>query len=258
MSSIIHSVGNLLIPGSEAMAKWNSKSGGYIANPENQGYNNAAGTYQDTINQTTGKQGYKSAKDTGTKDGSEMYHNAYNNARNQTAGIAEQITNKQTGGANAQALKQAQSSGMTRGQAALMAQQSGADTYANNYANNYNTQLAQQNNLMNTNLGQQNNMMNAYNQAQANQLNAQGTLMGSQLTNDQSQYQQKWNNYAQGSKMNAGAGVLDIFSDKKTKDSVKVGLGNGGDLRMEHYKRCGEKLKNMNPNKWKELHWEGK
>ena len=220
MSAIAHGVMNMLMPGSSTMTNWNKSSAKNVANPQNAGYNKAAEKYQDTINDNTGASGYNKG-----------YGMAKKNAAD--------LTRLQSQGAASQALGTAVSSGMTRGRAADMAANQSANAYTNNYAQNVN------------------NQQNMANQQLANQLNAQGTLMGSQLTNDQSQYQQNWNNYTQGSKMNAGAGFFDVFSDENTKDSVKVGKGND-DLRMIHYKNCGKKLKNMNPNRWNELKWEGK
>lgn len=190
-----------------------------IASPYNKNFRNNAINYQKTADKTTGQAGYNSG---------------YNMAKPN----ASEMTRLQSNGAGAQALGNAVSAGGTRGRAADSAGQTAANTYSNNYASNMNAQQGMAN------------------QALANQLNAQGTLMGANLTNDQAEYQQVWNNQQQGTKMNFGLGAL-VGSDKKLKDSVKVGLGDE-DLRMTHYKHCGEKLKHMNPNKWTELKWEAK
>lgn len=220
MSSVAHGLANMLMPGSSIMTDWNKKSAGNVANPNNEGFNKAATKYQDTINSNTGLAGNNKAYQEGLKKGG-------------------QLTQLQSNGAASQALGSAVSAGQTRGRAADMAASQAANAYTNNYANNVQ------------------NQQNVANQQLANQLNAQGTLMSANLTNDQSQYQQNWNNYTQGSKMNAGAGFFDVFSDKNAKDSIKVGK-DSDDLRMIHYRNCGEKLKQMNPNKWNELKWEAK
>lgn len=220
MSSIAHGVMNMIAPGASFMTDWNKKSANNVANPNNEGFNNAAKKYQENIDSNTGKKGYDSGYNMAKKNASDM-------------------TQLQSNGAASQALGNAVSAGQTRGRAADMAAQSAANAYTNNYANNMN------------------NQQGMANQALANQLNAQGTLMGAQLTNDQAQYQQNWNNYTQGSKMNAGAGFFDVFSDENAKDTVKVGKGSD-DLRMIHYRNCGKKLKSMNPNKWEELKWRNK
>lgn len=220
MSSIAHGLANMIMPGSSSMTNWNKSSAANVANPNNEGFNKAATKYQDTIDRNTGLAGNNTAYKEGLKKGG-------------------QLTQLQSNGAASQALGSAVSAGQTRGRAADMAASQAANAYTNNYANNVQ------------------NQQNVANQQLANQLNAQGTLMSANLTNDQSQYQQNWNNYTQGSKMNAGAGFFDVFSDENAKDTVKVGKGSD-DLRMIHYRNCGKKLKQMNPNKWKELKWEAK
>ena len=218
MASLAHGIANLA--GGGATAGWNMGSASQVANPNNNGFRNTANDYQKSINKTTGQTGYNSG---------------YNMAKQN----ASEMTRLQSNGAGAQALGNAVSAGGTRGRAADSAGQMAANTFSNNYASNMNAQQGMAN------------------QALANQLNAQGTLMGANLTNDQAEYQQAWNNHSQGSKMNAGSGINDFFSDEKLKDKTKVGLGDE-DLRMTHYKHCGEKLKHMNPNKWKELKWEAR
>ena len=228
--------------------------------PNLKNFQNAANDYKSHIDQNTGVNAYNASKNAGMNDGQSMYQNARKEAKNETAGMADKLTNKQANGAASQALGNAVSSGMTRGRAAMDSGQTAANAYSNNYANNYNTQLAQQNALMNTNLGQQNNMMNAYSQQLANNQNAYGTLMSSNLAADQAKYNQNWNNQKQASKASTGilGNVMDAISDGSLKDKARVGLDGEEDIRMAHYKRCGDKLKRMNPNKWKELHWEGK
>ena len=238
------------------------KQKGYVddvVSPKNEGFNKASEQYGKYIDSNTGKTAYNDAMNAGKTDGSQMYNDALGNAKKETAGMADRLTQKQASGAASQALGNAVSSGMTRGRAAMDAGQTAANAYSNAYAQNYNTQLGQQNQLMGTNLGQMNNQQNMYNQQLANQLNAQGTQMGAQLTNDQSQYNQDMNNLKEGKKEATGplGWIADAFSDEKMKDKVKIGLGDE-DLRMTRYKRCGEKLKQMNPNKWKELKWEAK
>lgn len=201
------------------------KQKGYVddvVSPNNEGFNKAATKYQDTINSNTGLAGNNKAYQEGLKKGG-------------------QLTQLQSNGAASQALGSAVSAGQTRGRAADMAASQAANAYTNNYANNVQ------------------NQQNVANQQLANQLNAQGTLMGAQLTNDQSQYNQGMNNLKEGKKEATGplGWITDAFSDEKMKDKVKIGLGDE-DLRMTHYKNCGEKLKQMNPNKWKELKWEAK
>lgn len=218
MASLAHGIANLA--GGGATAGWNMGSASQVASPNNNGFRNAANGYQNFINPTTGQTGYNSGYNMGKAKAAEM-------------------TRLQSNGAGAQALGNAVSAGGTRGRAADSAGQITADTFSKNFASNMNAQQGMAN------------------QALANQLNAQGTLMGANLTNDQAEYQQAWNNHSQGSKMNAGAGLNDFFSDEKLKDKTKVGLGDE-DLRMTHYKHCGEKLKHMNPNKWKELKWEAR
>lgn len=219
---------------------------------------------------TNGQKMYNQAKTAGMSDGQRMYQNARDESKKETAGMADRLTQKQSSGAASEALGNMVSAGMTRGRSA---NDSGkiAAAVANNFANNYNTQLSQQNalmntnlgmqgNMMNANLGQQNNMMNAYSQQLANNQNALGTLMSANLNADQAQYNQNWNNNKQASKMQTGilGNVMDAISDEKLKDKVNVGIDGNEDCRMARYKRAGEKLKRMNPNKWKELHWEGK
>ena len=219
---------------------------------------------------SNGQKMYSQAKNAGVSDGQKMYQNARDESKKETAGMADQLTQKQSSGAASQALGNAVSAGMTRGRAANDSGKIAADAYSNNYANNYNTQLNQQNalmntnlgmqgNMMNANLGQQNNMMNAYSQQLANNQNAYGTLMSSNLAADQAKYNQNWNNQKQASKASTGilGNVMDAISDGSLKDKAKVGLDGEEDIRMAHYKRCGDKLKRMNPNKWKELKWEG-
>ena len=235
---------------------------GYVDNvvsPKNEGFNKSSEQYGKYIDSNTGKNAYNDAMNAGKTDGNQMYNNALGNAKKETAGMADRITQKQASGAASQALGNAVSSGMTRGRAAMDAGQTAANAYSNAYAQNYNTQLGQQNQLMGANLGQMNNQQNMYSQQLANQLNAQGTQMGAQLTNDQSQYNQNMNNLKEGKKEATGplGWITDAFSDEKMKDKVKIGLGDE-DLRMTHYKRCGKKLSQMNPNKWKELKWEAK
>lgn len=194
-----------------------------VINPKNEAFNNAASKYQETIDKNTGKAGYNTGYGMAKKNAADM-------------------TQLQSNGAASQALGSAVSAGQTRGRAADMAASQAANAYTNNYANNIN------------------NQQNQANQALANQLNAQGTLMGAHLTNDQAQYNQQMNNLKQGKKQATGplGWISDAFSDESMKDKIKVGLGDGGDLRMEHYKRCGEKLKHMNPHKWQDLKWEAK
>lgn len=220
MASIAHGVANLFAGGG-ATSGWNMNTANQVHGYQNEGFNNAAKTYQNTINSNTGLVGNEKAYNEGLKKGGKL-------------------TQLQSNGAASQALGNAVSAGQTRGRAADMAASSAANAYTNNYAQNVQ------------------NQQNVANQQLANQLNAQGTLMGANLTNDQSEYQQAWNNQTQGSKLNAGAGLHDFFSDSKLKDKAKVGLGGDEDIRMAHYKRCGEKLKQMNPNKWNELKWETK
>jgi hypothetical protein len=230
-----------------------------VVNSKNEGFNKASEQYGKYIDSNTGKTAYNDSMNAGKSDGSQMFNEAVANAQNKTAGMADRITQKQANGAASEALGNAVSSGMTRGRAAMDAGQTAANAYSNAYAQNYNTQLGQQNQLMGANLGQMNNQQNMYNQQLANQLNAQGTQMGAHLTNDQSQYNQGMNNLKEGKKEATGplGWVVDAFSDEKMKDKVKIGLGDE-DLRMTRYKRCGEKLKQMNPNKWNELKWEAK
>lgn len=246
----------------------------------NNGFRNAAKDFGNYINSNTGDTGanramnwgmsngqkmYSQAKNAGVSDGQKMYQNARDESKKETAGMADQLTQKQSSGAASQALGNAVSAGMTRGRAANDSGKIAADAYSNNYANNYNTQLNQQNalmntnlgmqgNMMNANLGQQNNMMNSYNQQLANQLNAQGTLMGANLQNDQTEYQQQWGNVANKQKEGLGLGAL-VGSDRRLKDAVKVGINGKEDCRMARYRRAGDKLKRMNPNKWNDLKW---
>lgn len=202
-------------------AKRGQAAGNSVASANNEQFNKAAGQYGNYINTNTGLTGNNTAYNEGKKKG-------------------EDLTRLQSNGAASQTLGAVTSAGGTRGRAADAAGQASAQTFANNYAQNVQ------------------NQQNVANQQLANQLNAQGTLMGAQLTNDQAQYNQAWNNTAQGSKLNLGLGALVGGSDEKLKDKVKVGLKDDDDLRMAHYKRCGEKLKNMNPHKWQDLKWEAK
>lgn len=196
---------------------------GYVDNvvsPNNEAFKKASEQYGKYINSNTGLAGNNTAYNEGLKKGG-------------------QLTQLQSNGAASQALGSAVSAGQTRGRAADMAASQAANAYTNNYANNVQ------------------NQQNVANQQLANQLNAQGTQMGAHLTNDQSQYNQGMNNLKEGKKEATGplGWITDAFSDEKMKDKVKIGLGDE-DLRMTRYKRCGEKLKQMNPNKWKELKWE--
>ena len=231
MANIVHGLTNLFAGGG-ATAGWNNYTANKVHGWQNLGFQNAANQYNNYINSNAGMNGQKQAADY---------------AKKETEGMADRMTAKQSAGANKNALKAAVSTNTTKGRAADIAANAASQNYENNYVNNYNAQLAQQNNLM-----------NSANQQLANQLNAQGSLMGAHLTNDQSEYQQAWNNQSQGSRMNAGGGFHDFFSDEKLKDKTKVGLDGEEDIRMAHYKRCGEKLKHMNPNKWNELKWEAR
>lgn len=217
MATLGNLIGNIFDP--EGINRNGRDAASQVASSNNNGFRNTANDYQKSINKTTGQTGYNSG---------------YNMAKPN----ASEMTRLQSNGAGAQALGNAVSAGGTRGRAADSAGQMAANTFSNNYASNMNAQQGMAN------------------QALANQLNAQGTLMGANLTNDQAEYQQAWNNQQQGNKMNIGLSAF-VGSDKKLKDSVKVGLGDE-DLRMTHYKHCGEKLKHMNPNKWTELKWEAK
>lgn len=194
-----------------------------VINSRNKNFSNAASLYGNLINTNTGLAGNNTAYQEGLKKGG-------------------QLTQLQSNGAASQALGSAVSAGQTRGRAADMAASQAANAYTNNYANNVQ------------------NQQNVANQQLANQLNAQGTLMGAHLTNDQSEYNQQMNNLKQGKKQATGplGWISDAFSDESMKDKIKVGLDDGGDLRMERYKRCGEKLKHMNPHKWQDLKWEAK
>lgn len=185
----------------------------------NQGFNNAAQQYGNLINNNTGANGYNA--------GYEM-----------AQGKANDLTNKQASQAAAQSVSARQSAGMNRGRAAMDAGADAANTYAQQYGANMN------------------NQQNAANQQLANQLNAQGTLMGAQLTNDQAEYNQAWNNQKQGGKANNGLGgfIGDVLSDGDSKNKTEVGLPDK-DLRMVRYEKCGEKLRHMNPNRWEELKW---
>ena len=165
---------------------------------------------------------YQQTIDSNTGDAG--YNKSSNMAKN-TAGI---IANQ----AAANSLGNRMAAGMTRGRAQMDSGQDAANTYSNVFA------------------GQQ----NAASQQLANQLNAQGTLMGANLQNNQAEYQQAWGNVSNGEKANLGLSGL-IGSDKRLKDSVKVGIDGDEDCRMARYKRAGEKLKRMNPNKWNELKW---
>lgn len=164
--------------------------------------------------------------------------NGYNTGYEMAQGKANDLTNKQASQAGAQSVTARQSAGMNRGRASMDA---GADT-ANTFAQQYGANM--------------NNQQNAANQQLANQLNAQGTLMGANLTNDQAEYQQAWNNQKQGGKANNGLGGFlgDVMSDEGSKNIKKVGLPDK-DLRMVRYEKCGEKLRHMNPNRWEELKW---
>ena len=215
---LIHS----LINPTEA-SSYNKKSMDSVVNSQNANFQNAANQYGNYINTNTGLTGNNTAYNEGKKKGADL-------------------TRLQSNGAASQTLGAVTSAGGTRGRAADAAGQASAQTFANNYAQNVQ------------------NQQNVANQQLANQLNAQGTLMGAQLTNDQAQYNQGMNNLKQGKKDATGplGWLTDAFSDGKLKDSVKVGLDGESDLRMAHYKRCGEKLKQMNPHKWQDLKWEAK
>ena len=193
-----------------------------VVSPNNGAFNKSSEQYGKYINSNTGANGYNSG---------------YNMAKPN----ASEMTRLQSNGAGAQALGNAVSAGGTRGRATDSAGQMAANTFSNNYANNVQ------------------NQQNVANQQLANQINSQGTLMGAQLTNDQAQYNQNMNNLKEGKKEATGplGWITDAFSDEKMKDKVKIGLGDE-DLRMTRYKRCGKKLKQMNPNKWNELKWEAK
>lgn len=203
-------------------------------NPNLETFRNSANDYKNGISSNTGENAYNKSLAAGEKE---------------TAGLADQLTQKQANGAAAQALGAARTAGHTKGRTSRSAENVAANTYANLYGQNYQTQLNQQNNLM-----------NAYSQQLANNQNALGTLMSANLNGDQAQYNQNWNNNKQASKMQTGilGNVMDAISDEKLKDKVNVGIDGNEDCRMARYKRAGEKLKRMNPNKWKELHWEGK
>lgn len=219
---------------------------------KNQGFSNAAQQYGNLINSNTGANGYNQSFSQGMNDGTQMYKSAYNNARGDARSLADEVSQMQAGKA-ASAATQAARPLVGRGAAALLASKAAADAYANTYGNNFNNQFG---NLMNSNLGAMNNQQNAANQQLANQLNAQGTLMGAQLTNDQAEYNQAWNNQKQGGKANNGLGgfIGDVLSDGDSKNKTKVGLPDK-DLRMVRYEKCGEKLRHMNPNRWEELKW---
>lgn len=219
MATLGTAIANILDPNSTNAS--GRSAGNNVRNYKNEEFNKAATKYQETIDSNTGLAGNNKAYQEGLKKGG-------------------QLTQLQSNGAASQALGNAVSAGQTRGRAADMAASQAANAYTNNYANNVQ------------------NQQNVANQQLANQLNAQGTLMGAQLSNDQSEYQQAWNNQAQGNKLELGLGALVGGSDEKLKSKIKVGLGDDEDLRMAHYKRCGEKLKHMNPNKWDELKWEAK
>lgn len=158
---------------------------------------------------TKGEDLTKNAYQSGLTNGADLQNKAATYGKKESSGLANYLTAIQSGGAASQALGNAVSSGMTRGRAALDSGNVAAQAFSNNYANNYNTQLAQQNAMMNAytgNVGNQqaqytnnfNNQQNVANQQLANQINTTGTLMGANLTNDQSEYQQGLRNLDKG------------------------------------------------------------
>lgn len=223
MGVLTNAVQNIFDP--KGGAQRNKSFGDSIANSKNEDFRNSANKYQQTIDSNTGKSGYQTS---------------YNQAKKDASELADKITSKQANGAASQAVGAAVSSGMTRGRAGADAAKQAGNMYANLYGQNYGNAF--------------NNQQNAMNQQLANQLNAQGTLMGANLQNNQAEYQQAWGNVSNGEKANLGLSGL-IGSDKRLKDSVKVGIDGDEDCRMARYKRAGEKLKKMNPNKWNELKW---
>lgn len=199
--------------------------------PNLKGFQNAKNEYKNNIDKNTGVNAYNASYNTGMAKAKEL---------------ADTQTRLASNGAGAQALGAARTAGHTKGRASRTAENVAGNTYANMYGQNFGNAF--------------NGQQNAYAQQLANQQNAYGTLMSSNLAADQAQYNQNWNNQKQASKASTGplGMVMDAISDESLKDKAKVGIDGEEDIRMAHYKRCGDKLKRMNPNKWKELRWEGK
>lgn len=199
--------------------------------PNLKGFQDAEKAYKNNIDKNTGVNAYNASYNTGMSKAKEL---------------ADTQTRLAANGAASQALGSMTSAGHTKGRAAAEASNIAANQYANMYGQNFGNAF--------------NGQQNAYAQQLANQQNAYGTLMSSNIAADQAKYNQNWNNQKQASKASTGplGMVMDAISDESLKDKAKVGIDDEKDLRMAHYKRCSDKLKRMNPNKWKELRWEGK
>lgn len=201
-----------------------------VVNSQNVNYQKARDDYRKNLDKNTGANAYNASYNTGKAKAKEL---------------ADEQTRLAAQNAAQQAYGRMISSNISKGRSAMDAS-NGASNYAQMYGNAFGNAFQ--------------NQQNAYAQQLANQQNAYGTLMSSEFANDQAQYNQGMNNIARGTKTMAGPwGMIgDALSDESLKDKAKVGIDDEKDLRMAHYKRCSDKLKRMNPNKWKELHWEGR